>query len=172
MRAVLWTVGHGTATVDEFVARVAPVGIGRVVDVRRYPGSRRHPHFAREAMQEWLPAHGVGYRGDRRLGGRRRPDPDSPNVGLRNEQFRAYADWMDDAEFRTALDELVAETEHARVAVMCAESLWWRCHRRLIADAATLLRGVEVHHILPNGTEAPHVVTDGAVLIGEQLAYR
>lgn len=167
----LLTVGHGTAGQQELAAILSGAGVASVVDVRRFPGSRRHPHVAREELQRWLPEAGIGYRWEERLGGRRRPDPDSEHRGLRNESFRAYADHLQTPAFRTALAEVLGEADRAPVAVMCAESLWWRCHRRLIADAVVLLHGRPVHHLLHNGRLSDHVPTDVARVVGGRLRY-
>jgi uncharacterized protein (DUF488 family) len=114
----------------------------------------------------------VGYRWDERLGGRRTGVPDSPNVGLRNAGFRAYADHMQTPEFGAALAQLLEDAAREPTAAMCAESLWWRCHRRLIADAASLLHGVEVRHLLPDGRQQAHQPTEGAVVEDSVLVYR
>lgn len=157
----LWTVGHGTATSDELVALLSSAGVAAVVDVRRYPGSRRHPHLAAEAMASWLDVAGIGYRGDVRLGGRRAPVPDSPDVWWRVPQFRAYAAHMRTEEFRAAADDLLADAARQSVAVLCSETLWWRCHRRLIADHAVLLARAEVTHLLPGPKYASHLPSAG-----------
>jgi uncharacterized protein (DUF488 family) len=167
----LHTIGHGTLDAEQFASLVRDVGIEVVVDVRRYPGSRRYPHFAREALAQWLPAAGVAYEWKEALGGRRSASKDSPNAGLRNEAFRGYADYMASAEFVGALGALLERVEHTQVAVMCSESLWWRCHRRLIADASTLLHGVEVSHLMHDGSRAAHIVTPEAVVREERVVY-
>ena len=169
---VLVTVGHGAASPEAFQSLVAGAGLRLVVDVRRFPGSRRHPQFARDELARSLPEAGVGYRWEERLGGRRSGEPDSPNVGLRNPAFRAYADYMTMSPFGAALGELLEDVAAEPSAVMCAESLWWRCHRRLIADAATLLHGVEVRHVMPDGRQQEHRPTDGAVIGDGRLVYR
>ncbi len=156
----LFTVGHGTAEQAAFADRLARAAIERVVDVRRYPGSRRWPWFAAAAMAEWLPAYGIAYVPMPELGGRRRPRPDSPNVVLREAGFRGYADYMQTGDFRAAFAALIDAAAGQATAVMCSETLWWRCHRRLIADAAALLRGVEVTHIVGASLQ-PHRPTDG-----------
>lgn len=166
------TVGHGTLPAEEFADLVRGAGVGRVVDVRSYPGSRRHPHFGREAMATWLPEAGVAYDWAPDLGGRRKPRPDSPNVALRHEAFRAYADHMASAPFLAGLDRLLAAVAAGPpTAVMCAESVWWRCHRRLLADAACLLRGAEVLHLFHDGRLREHAVTEGARVDGDRLVY-
>jgi uncharacterized protein (DUF488 family) len=167
----LRTVGHGTLPADDFAALVSDAGIGLVVDVRSFPASRRHPQFGREAMERWLPDVGVAYRWEPRLGGRRRPRPDSPHGSLRVPAFRGYADHMETEEFSDAVDELLAEAGTRTAAVMCAESVWWRCHRRLLADAAVLLRGAAVDHLFHDGRLDPHRPTPEARVDGRRLVY-
>jgi uncharacterized protein (DUF488 family) len=167
----LLTVGHGTAGAEELAALLAGAGVERLVDVRTAPGSRRHPQFRREAMQRWLPAAGVAYRWERELGGWRKPDPDSINHGLRHPAFRGYADYMRTPPFWAALDRLLGEAAAAPTAAMCSETLWWRCHRRLLADAAVLVRGAEVLHLDHRGRLEPHRPTEGVRRDGDLLAY-
>jgi len=171
MSARLLTVGHGTATADELVALLEGAGVGRLVDVRIHPGSRRHPQFGQEAMTGWLAGAGVAYRWEPGLGGRRRPVPGSVNHALRNDAFRGYADYMRTSGFWSALDGLLAEAADVPTTVMCAETLWWRCHRRLLADAAVLARGAEVLHLDHRGRLEPHRPTDGVRRDGDLLAY-
>ena len=166
---MLLTVGHGTSSAEELTDRLLAAEVELLVDVRRFPGSRRHPHLSREAVEQWLPAAGVGYRWEERLGGRRPVAPDSPDVALRNAAFRGYAAWMRTDDFRAALDEALADP--SRTAVMCSESVWWRCHRRMVADAAVLLHGAEVLHLMPDGRLTPHAPTDGVRRDGDQLVY-
>src|SRR5207247_9808581 len=120
------------------------------------PRSRRQPQFRREAMPDWLPAAGVSYRWEPRLGGLRKPKPDSPNIALRHPSFRAYADHMAEPEFALALDAVLDEAKQETSTVMCAESLWWKCHRRLIADFAVLVRQADVEHLLHDGRVSRH----------------
>jgi uncharacterized protein (DUF488 family) len=167
----LLTVGHGTLSASELASLVSDAGVALLVDVRSYPGSRRHPQFGRSEMTRWLPEAGVEYRWERRLGGRRPVRPGSAHVALRNPAFRGYADHMEGAEFAAALDELVAWAAAQRTAVMCAESLWWRCHRRLLADAAVLRWGVAVQHLLHDGSLAPHALTEAARLADGRVVY-
>jgi uncharacterized protein (DUF488 family) len=167
----LLTVGHGTLPADEFVGLVRMAGVELVVDVRSFPASRRHPQFRREVMERWLPDAGVTYRWEPRLGGRRRARPGSPHGALRVPAFRGYADHMETAEFVDALDEVLADADRERTAVMCAESVWWRCHRRLLADAAILLRGAAVEHLFHDGRLAPHHLTPEARLDGPRIIY-
>jgi uncharacterized protein (DUF488 family) len=165
------TVGHGTLAADEFAALLTGAGIGLAVDVRSFPASRRHPQFRRDAMERWLPDAGVEYRWEPRLGGRRRPRPDSPHGALRVPAFRGYADHMETAEFRDAVDDLLAEAGTRPASVMCAESVWWRCHRRLLADAAVLLRGSAVEHLFHDGRLEPHRPMPEARVDGLRLVY-
>lgn len=167
----LLTVGHGTATADELLALLRDAGIAAIVDVRRFPGSRRHPHVARSELEQWLPAGGVAYRWEERLGGRRSGAADSPHQGLRNASFRAYADHMGTGVFTEALDEVLAEADARTTAVLCSESLWWRCHRRLIADAVTLLHDRPVRHLLHDGRCVDHQPTDVARVADGALRY-
>ncbi len=122
-------------------------------------------------MEAWLPAHGVAYRWEAELGGLRRPRSDSRNTGLRHPAFRGYADYMETDEFGAALTTLVTEAGDAPTVVMCSESVWWRCHRRLLADAAFLLAHLEVVHLMHGGSVRNHLVTDCAVVDGARLAY-
>lgn len=167
----LLTVGHGTLEASELVELLAGAGVELLVDVRSHPGSRRHPHFARTEMDRWLPEAGIDYRWEPRLGGRRSTRPDSPHVALQNPAFRGYADHMESADFAEALDAVVADAARRRTAVMCAESVWWRCHRRLLADAAVLTRGVEIRHLMHDGRLRPHAVTDGARPADAHVVY-
>lgn len=173
---VLRTVGHGTLASDSFISLVQSARIRNVVDVRRFPGSRRHPQFAREAMAQWVPAAGIGYSWEQKLGGFRKPKSESLNLGLRHMAFRAYADYMQTADFWHALDPVldsiaVDTDQEGFTAVMCSESLWWRCHRRLIADAAVLARGVRVEHLFHDGRLQLHVLTPEARLQDGVLVY-
>ncbi len=158
------TVGHGTASQEELGGRLRAADVGALVDIRIGPGSRRNPQFGRLELQRWLPRYGVGYRWDRRLGGFRRLPTDSPDVALRNASFRAYAAWMRSAEFLAATEELLAAAATVVTTVMCSETLWWRCHRRLVADFLVLARGVDVRHLMPDGRRDPHRPTEGVRL--------
>lgn len=168
---IVRTLGHGTATQPALTELLTEAGITLLVDVRRFPGSRRHPHVARDELARWLPETGISYRWSAELGGRRTPDPASPNVGLRHPQFRAYADHMATAEFRAAVQDLLAAATAQTVAVMCSESVWWRCHRRLLADHLVLVEGWRVEHLFHDGRLAEHPVTDGATRVGDHVAY-
>jgi len=165
------TLGHGVLAADELVALLGDVGVSAIVDIRRYPGSRRHPQFGAEAMAAWLPAHGVSYLWLEALGGRRTPVPESPNVALRNDQFRAYADHMTSDTFAEGLARLVAMPTDGSVAVMCAESLWWRCHRRLLADHLVLVERLGVEHVFHDGRVVEHVPMAEARRTDTHLVY-
>jgi uncharacterized protein (DUF488 family) len=167
----LLSLGHGTAGVEELVALLQQAGIERLVDVRTAPGSRRHPHVRREAMAGWLGEAGIAYRWEPELGGFRRPEPRSVNHALRHPAFRGYADPMRTPPFWSALDRLLAEAASAPTTAMCSETLWWRCHRRLLADAAVLVRGAEVLHLDHRGGQEPHRPTEGGRRDGDLLAY-
>ena len=166
----LFTIGHGTAHEATFAARLVDQDVLRVVDVRRFPASRRWPWFDAAALAQWLPEFGIAYVPAPELGGRRTPRPDSINVALREAGFRGYADYMETAAFHVAFDQLLRSAAEERTAVMCSETLWWRCHRRLIADAAVLVREVEVVHII-GGKLQPHKPTAGVRASGGSLVY-
>lgn len=157
----IYTVGHGTRSIEEFVEVLASATIHRLVDVRRYPGSRRNPQFARAALEKSLPNGDIIYdwRGDT-LGGRREHlDPNSRHTSLRNKAFQDYADHMDGAEFRAAVTSLETLAFKERIAIMCAETLWWKCHRRMISDALHA-RGNEVIHLIKPGASNTHKPID------------
>ncbi|MGI5238220.1 DUF488 domain-containing protein [Dactylosporangium sp. CA-139066] len=157
----IWTVGHGARAIEAFLGILTDAGVGTLVDVRRFPGSRRHPQFGREALAEAVRAAGIEYswQGET-LGGRRHGRPGSRHTELRTAAFAAYADHMDTPQFRAAADELIERAATGRPAVMCAETLWWHCHRMLIADALTM-RGAAVEHLLDAGSRQPHRLTTG-----------
>ena len=170
-RVVVWTVGHSTHSIDAFVALLAEHEIVQVADVRWVPKSRRHPHFHTDALARSLPARGVAYAHLPRLGGRRSTTPDSPNGGWRNASFRGYADYAMGDEFAAGLAQLRALAATRRTAMMCSEALWWRCHRRLIADRL-LVAGDSVWHIGSNGRATAHELTAfAAVGGGGQITY-
>ena len=166
----VWTIGHSTRTVDELVDVLAAHEIEAVVDVRRFPGSRRLPQFGATALEASLRAAGVSYVWIGALGGRRRPDPESPNDAWRNDAFRGYADHTATEEFAGGLIHLLMVASGLRSAVMCAELLWWRCHRRLIADVLTSL-GYEVRHVRDAGDAELHELAPPARLVDGVLTY-
>ena len=156
--------GHGTLPAEDFSQLLQAAGVRSLVDIRTAPGSRRAPHFRRDEMALWLPFSGIEYRWEPALGGFRKPALHSPNTKLRNDSFRGYADYMQTDPFWDALDEVVAESQSHSVVVMCSESVWWRCHRRLVADAVELARSTRVDHLMHDGRRIPHPVTEGARL--------
>lgn len=166
----LYTIGHGTVELAAFVRRLNEAGVTRIADVRRFPGSRRNPQFGSETLAAELPANGIAYEAFPDLGGRRAPLPDSPNAGLRNAGFRGYADWMATEAFASAYRQLLQRCADRPTAIMCAETPWWKCHRRLISDAAVLLDGIEVNHIIGDRL-TPHIITPGATVMAGQLEY-
>lgn len=166
MSVTVYTVGHSTRSLDDFVGLLRREGIGALVDVRAFPMSRRHPHFNREALAGSLVAHGVAYRHAPALGGRRRPRADSPNKAWRNESFRAYADHMSTPAFREAISELIDSATRIRTTIMCAEAVPWKCHRSLIADAL-VARGCEVRHVLDASTDSHALMSIARVENGE-----
>ena len=168
-RMMLLTYGHGTEAADRTAAILRGAGTSSLVDIRTAPGSRRNPQFARAAMEEWLPEAGIAYRWEKRLGGFRRPSPDNPDVAWREEMFRGYAEYMRSPDFLEAVDGVLAEADCQRVAVMCSESLWWRCHRRLVADFTAVARGVDVRHLMHDGRLEPHRPSDGLRLRDDGL---
>jgi uncharacterized protein (DUF488 family) len=167
----LHTVGHGTLPADAFAELLRRAAVEHVVDVRSYPGSRHNPQFARDAMEGWLPGAGLEYRWNRELGGRRKPRADSRHPALRNDAFRAYADHMETAEFHDGVERLLDHDDLDETVVMCSESVWWRCHRRLLADHLVLVRGLDVVHLMHDGRQTPHPVTEGARLDGDTVVY-
>jgi uncharacterized protein (DUF488 family) len=167
---ILFSVGHSTHSAEDFAAILTAHGIERVVDVRAYPGSRRHPQFGAQVMAGWLAESGIDYLHMRALGGRRTPQPDSPNDGWENKQFRGYADHMRTEEFRRALAELLDLCASARTTCMCSEAQWWRCHRRMICDAA-LVAGHRAVHIMSATKAVPHELTEFAVVEDGELTY-
>lgn len=144
--------------------------IEAVADVRRFPASRKHPHFNRDAMEEALAGEGIAYQPFPDLGGRRRPRPDSPNRAWRNESFRGYADYMQTPAFAAAAERLHRLSLERRTAMLCAESVWWRCHRGLIADWLKA-QGAEVLHIVDESQPQPHPYTGAASIVGGRLSY-
>ena len=166
----LWTVGHSTRSIDELIDLLRVHAIALLVDVRRYPASRRHPHFNEAALAESLMAAGIAYQHLPELGGRRSAHPNSVNLGWRSAGFRGYADYMQTDEFWRALEELVAYGKKRPAAIMCAEAVPWRCHRSLIADAL-VSRSWTVQHILTTAEAQPHQLTAFAKIQNGVLTY-
>jgi uncharacterized protein (DUF488 family) len=166
----IWSIGHGARTLEDFLATLADARVAAVVDVRSQPGSRRHPHFGAEALEAALGEVGVTYVHVPALGGRREPLADSPHRALRVAAFRGYADHMSTEEFARGYDRLTSLARQSRTAFMCAETLWWRCHRRLIADRLTV-DGWTVAHLFAPGKSEPHVLWDAARIDDGHLWY-
>lgn len=166
----VWTLGHSTRPLPEFLELLGRFRIEALADVRRFPASRRHPQYAASALEAVLTTRGIEYRWLPELGGRRKPRPDSPHTAWRNASFRGYADHMDTTEFGRAFDELLELAQHRRTAIMCAEALWWRCHRALIADALRV-RGFEVMHIFDDSSSVAHPFTPAARIVEGRLSY-
>jgi uncharacterized protein (DUF488 family) len=171
-RALL-TVGHGSLSREALGALVTGAGVRQLVDVRRFPGSRAHPHLSADAFAGWLPPLGVAYRSEPRLGGRRR----LPAGGVSEDPwwtvqaFRAYAAHTRTPEFAAALAEVLAQAEEGTLAVLCSEAVWWRCHRRLVADVVVLVHERPVHHLMPDGRTSPHRPAAGARRAGDVLVW-
>ncbi|HEX5035015.1 MAG TPA: DUF488 domain-containing protein [bacterium] len=166
----LWTIGHSTRSIEEFVGLLKSHGVDRVLDVRLLPGSRRYPHFNAEALAASLSQAGIDYRHLPNLGGRRKACPDSENLGWKNASFRGYADYMAIEGFRLALAEAMALATERPSALLCAEAVPWRCHRSLIGDAL-LAQGWEVLDIIGPGAAKPHRLTAFAKVEGEKVSY-
>ena len=170
MNPSIFTIGHSTRALPEFVALLEAHGIAQVADVRRFPASARHPHFNKDALEAALAVRGIGYRHFPELGGRRRPSPDSPNTALRHESFRGYADHMQTPGFESGLLDLLRFSELATTALMCAEAVWWHCHRKLLSDVL-LVRGVQVRHILSTAAPKSHALSEFARESSGRVTY-
>jgi len=160
----IFTIGHGTSSPAELAGLLEDAGVDLLVDVRRFPGSRKHPEMAREALASWLPEAGIAYRWEEELGGRRRipagePEPDT---WWQVAAFRAYAAYTRTPEFAAGLRRLLQDSAAARPAIMCSETVWWRCHRRLISDVLVLQQEMDVVHLMPGGRPSAHRPSAGA----------
>jgi uncharacterized protein (DUF488 family) len=167
---IVYTIGHSTRGLDEFIALLQEHGVQTLADVRTVPRSRRNPQFNQDALRESLRLVGVEYVHFPGLGGFRAARPDSPNTGWTNDSFRGFADYMLTPEFERNLDDLVDLAHRTQIAIMCAEAVYWRCHRALISDALTA-RGVVVEHILRPGHVESHRLTSFARVSGTQITY-
>ena len=168
--ARVWTVGHSTRTLDVFLGILDAHGIGAIADVRRFPASRRHPHFARDALAASLSGTGIAYRWLPQLGGRRTERADSPNTGWKNASFRGFADHLDTPEAAEGL-AILRELAQARpTAILCAEAVWWQCHRQLIADVLKT-EGTEVLHIVDATKSTAHPYSRPARVVDGRLSY-
>jgi uncharacterized protein (DUF488 family) len=171
MTLELWTIGHSTRAVDELVLTLQTERIELLVDVRRFPGSRRLPQFGADSLRDSLDASGIAYHWIAALGGRRRPTAASERLAWRNAAFRAYAEYLETEEFAQGLDELLMLAGGMRTVIMCAEILWWRCHRRIIADVLVSL-GADVVHLTTPGKGERHRLAPPARLEHGRLSYR
>jgi uncharacterized protein (DUF488 family) len=167
----IWTIGHSTRKIDVFISLLQENGIKLLVDVRSWPGSKRYPQFNKEVLAESLNAHGIRYEHLSELGGRRKAKRDSRNTAWRNASFRGYADHMETEEFHKGVERLLRlAREVGPTAIMCAEAVWWRCHRSLISDYLKARR-IEVIHILDENKTEPHPFTSAARIIDDILSY-
>jgi uncharacterized protein (DUF488 family) len=167
----IWTIGHSTRNIDDFISLLEANGIKLLADVRSLPGSKRYPQFNKETLAQSLNASGIRYEHFPELGGRRKPSPDSRNTAWRNASFRGYADYLETEEFHKGVERLLALAREAGpAAIMCAEAVWWRCHRSLISDYLKA-RSIEVIHILDTNKTAPHPFTSAARITDGALSY-
>jgi uncharacterized protein (DUF488 family) len=166
----LWTIGHSTRSIEDLQLLLKANSIRALIDVRSFPGSRRNPQFNRKELERTLEVSGFDYHHLPNLGGLRTPSPSSRNTGLKNPSFRGYADHMESEDFRKGIDELLKLAERKETVIMCAEALWWNCHRSLISDYLQSI-DVDVIHILDAGTQ-PHSYSEGARIIEGRLTYR
>ena len=167
----IWTIGHSTREIGVFVSLLEENGIKLLIDVRSFPGSKRYPQFNKEALAESLRTAGIGYEHFPELGGKRKPKPESRNTAWRNASFRGYADHMETEQFHKGIERLLAlAVEAGPTAIVCAEAVWWRCHRSLISDYLKS-RGIEVMHILDANKTQPHPYTSAAHIVDGELSY-
>jgi uncharacterized protein (DUF488 family) len=166
----LWTIGHSTRSLDEFIDLLRSNVIQAIADVRSLPGSRKFPHFNAEELERSLPGHGIEYVPFKILGGRRKVRPDSLHTVWRHKAFRGYADYMDTQEFSEGISELLKLADRKHAAVMCAEAVWWRCHRSMIADHLKSI-GIAVEHIMDKGKNVIHPYTAAAKIENGRLVY-
>ena len=167
----IWTIGHSTLAIEEFIRRIEAFEIKLLADVRSFPGSRRYPQFNKDNLRSSLAAAEIDYAHLPELGGRRRAHPDSINMAWRNESFRGYADYMESEGFQGGIAKLLKLAAQKRTAIMCAEALWWRCHRSLISDYLKV-QGNEVIHITGDGKSESHPFTSAARVVNGELSYR
>ena len=167
---VVYTIGHSTRSIDEFVALLRAYGVQRLVDVRTIPRSRHNPQFNMDTLAKSLRNRRIAYRHLGDLGGLRQARPDSPNTGWRNASFRGFADYMQTAEFAAALEKLIKLAGEKPTAIMCAEAVPWRCHRSLVGDAL-VVRGIEVREIISGKSARTHVLTPMARVRGMEITY-
>lgn len=170
-KRTIWTIGHSTHPLEEFVEWLKAHKIEAVVDIRRYPGSRKYPHFNKDSMEQSLPKNDILYFHFEKLGGRRKAKPDSVNQVWRHPSFRGYADYMETAEFKTTVEELKAIASEKRTAIMCSEAVWWSCHRAMISDYLKA-DNWEVLHIMGKDKTTEHPYTKPARIENGKLVYK
>ena len=166
----IWTVGHSTRTLDEFTGLLRSFGIDMLIDIRRFPGSRKYPHFSKDQLEASLPENGIEYLHLEELGGRRKVSKDSGNSAWRLASFRGYADYMETKPFKEAAEILQKQAKKKKVAFMCAEAVWWSCHRSLVSDYLKV-RGWQVNHIMGKGKTMEHPYTKPARVVENKLTY-
>lgn len=166
----IWTIGHSTRSLEEFISLLKPFNIELVADVRSYPGSRKFPQFNKEALEISLPQNGIEYTLIKKLGGRRKPNPDSKNTAWRHVAFRSYADYMETDDFKEGIAELEVIAKKKRTAYMCSEAVWWRCHRSMVSDYLKW-KGWTVMHIMALDKATEHPYTQPAQIINGELNY-
>lgn len=170
-KKTIWTIGHSTHPLEDFLAMLQAFSIECVADIRSFPGSRKFPQFNKEALQSSLPANNIRYVHLADLGGRRKPVPGSENIGWRNESFRAYADYMETKGFKKGIEELEEIALKQRTAYMCSEAVWWRCHRSMVSDYLKLA-GWKVMHIMNTSKAEEHPYTSPAEIVKGKLSYK
>jgi len=167
----IWTIGHSTHTLGEFIEMLFSFEIKLLADIRSFPGSRKFPQFNKENLEASLPENGIEYIHLKKLGGRRKVNPDSKNTSWRHLAFRAYADYMETEDFKIGIEELEAVAKKQRTAYMCSEAVWWRCHRSMVSDYLKS-EGWKVMHIMSAGKEVEHPYTAPAKIVNGRLTYR
>ena len=166
----IFTIGHSTRTLEEFITLLKNSDIQLLADIRSYPGSKRFPHFNKEALQKTLPEQGIAYQHFPALGGRRKTSKDSKNTAWKNTAFRGYADYMETDDFKNAITELEAAAQKQTTAYMCSEAVWWSCHRSLVSDHLKL-KGWKVIHIMGENKSQEHPYTSPAKIVNGKLSY-
>ena len=166
----VWTIGHSTHSLEEFVAMLHSFNIDTVVDIRSFPGSRKFPQFNQEALEVSLPENNIEYILLKKLGGRRKVNPESKNTSWRHAAFRGYADYMETDSFAEGIKELIAIAQQKRTAYMCSEAVWWRCHRSMVSDFLKA-EGWDVQHIMQIGKSSEHLYTEPARIVNGELTY-
>ena len=170
MQHTIWTIGHSTRSFEEFLSMLRSFKIEALADIRNFPGSKRYPHFNKDALQHTLPENGIQYFHFKELGGRRKALPDSKNTAWRSSAFKGYADYMETDVFKNAMEELKQTALKFRTAYMCSEAVWWRCHRSLVSDYLKV-QGWKVMHIMGEGKETEHPFTAPAKIVHGKLSY-